>query len=426
MNMRDDTRTAFTRGILASRTLSGTLAWRTLSPATFDQGSTWARSTVLAMLTTFALAVAFIVSGLFSVFPVGASAAPDADDSGSYDAGLRLTLAAAVQRALDEAPSLTLVRFDVEEATIELQEAELGQLIGRPRNEYEHALRTVQDARDAYVDELVQVALATEEAYYDVLSTGEALVIQRSNQEQAERQFALTEARYTAGLIARQDFLEAELSYEQSLHSLEAAHRRHDNARRELNRLIGLDGATSVVLRDEFPFEPWQIELDVAVSEAVSGRAEIARAKRDVEQARLQVQQADTPYVAPVELHQAEMGLRRAEIRLEQAINQIETQVRTEWFALLDLRRNVDVAARQEQLALTRVEISRTRYDAGTIALLELLGHEEAYAQGRQDAVSAVWDYNLARARFLRTLGRSELPPLPETIAQYMESWDTD
>lgn len=120
------------------------------------------------------------------------------------------------------------------------------------------------------------------------------------------------------------------------------------------------------------------------------------------------------------------MALARAEIQLEQTNSQIAAQVRTEWFALMDLQRNVGVADRQEQLALTRVEISRTQHDAGTIALLELLGHEEAYAKARQDAVAAIWNYNLARARFLRTLGRTELPPLPAPIAEYMESWSAD
>lgn len=390
------------------------------------------------MVSTFVLAVVLI--GLLWGSAVSAAGAA-ADTAAHTEAGASLrsdaatgtdedihalTLATAVQRALVRAPALTLARFDVEEAAVAFQEAELGQLIGNPRKEYEQALRAVHEAQDAYVDELVQVALQVEEAYHKVLSTGEALVIQTSNQEQAERQFALTRARFEAGLIARQDFLEAELSYEQSLHSLDAGHRQHEDARQALNRLIGLNEDVVAALRDEFPFETWNIDLDAAIAEALAHRAEIARAERDVEQARTQVQQADTPYAAPIELRRAEMALQRAEIQLNQSLNQISAQVRAEWHSLADLQRNVDVAARRDDLALTRVQISRTRYDAGTIALLQLLQDEEAYAKARQDAVAAIWSYNLARARFLRTLGRTELPPLPAPIADYMETWNRE
>lgn len=337
-----------------------------------------------------------------------------------------LTLVVAVQQALLRAPALTLAQFDIEEAAVAVQEAELGQLIGNPRSELEQAQRALREKQDAYADELVTVALQVEEAYQKVLSTAEALAIQLSNSDQADRQFALTKARYEAGLIARHDYLEAELSFEQSGHALAAAGRQHADARRGLNRLIGLDGDTVVALQDEFPFAEWHIELDAAIEEGLANRAEIARAERNVAQARVQVEQADTPYAAPIELRRGEIALQRAEIQLEQTVEQIAAEVRAEWHGLTDLQQAVETAARREELALGKVQISRTRYEAGTIALLELLRDEEAYATARQDAVAAIWNYNSGKARFLRTLGRTELPPLPAVIADYMGSWQRD
>src|SRR5690606_9678278 len=100
---------------------------------------------------------------------------------------VELSLAEAVQRALERAPGLPLARLDVTEAEIALKEAELGELVGRPRSEYDRAVQELRQARDGYMDALVHVALQVEEAYYGVLRAAELLQIQESNQEQSDR-----------------------------------------------------------------------------------------------------------------------------------------------------------------------------------------------------------------------------------------------
>lgn len=411
---------------------------------------------------TVALAVVALLTASF-VVSFGGRALGSA--TAGHAAPGELTLAEAIQRALERSPSLTLARFDVEEAAIGLQEAELGQLVGNPRSEVENARRALDEARDAYRDELVRIALQVEEAYYKVLGAADELEIQQSTVEQAEGQFALTRARYEAGLIARQDFLEAELRRDESAAALHVARRRLADARRELHRLVGLtvqsvessgfaepgglaesggfaepDGLAESggfsesdelaeevpALRDEFPFAPLHIELEAAVAEALARRPEIERAQRAVQQARSKIEQAEATFAAPVDRRRAEMEWMRAEIRLDQALQDVEMEVRTAWHGLADLERGADTAARREELALGRVEISRARYAAGTVSMLQLLQDEEAYAKARQDAAAAVWNYNLARARFLRTLGRPELPPLPEAVATYIESWQQE
>jgi len=335
-----------------------------------------------------------------------------------------LSLAEAVQRALERAPEVTLARLAVTEAELVLQEAELGALVGRPRSEYEEAALALQEARDGYLDALVQVALQVEEAYYGVLRAAELLSIQESSQEQSDRQFALAKARYEAGLIARQEFLEAEANHAAGLERLEQAQRTYREAVRRLALLVGLPEDAALVLTEEIALEEWWLPLEEAVVEALAQRAEIARAQRAVARAESALAQASSPHAAPVERVRAELQLERARVQYEQAVAAVTAQVRQEWFALMDAQRNVETTRRQEELALGRAEIARVRYEAGTISLLELLQAESAYAQARLNAAAAVWDYNLAKARFLRTLGRTELPPLPESIAAYIAGWD--
>lgn len=335
-----------------------------------------------------------------------------------------LSLAEAVQRAMERAPEVTLARLAVTEAELALQEAELGALVGRPRSEYDEAVLALQQARDEYLGALAQVALQVEEAYYAVLRAAELLAIQASSQEQSDRQFALTRARYEAGHIARQDFLEAEANHAGGVERLEQARRSHAEAMRRLALLVGLPENAMLTLTEEVALEEWQLPLEEALEEALAQRAEIARARRTLARAESALAQASSPYAAPVERVRAELQLERARVQYEQAVATVSAQVRQEWFSLVDAQRNVATTRRQEELALGRAEIARVRYEAGAIALLDWLQAESSYAQARLNAAAAVWDYNLAKARFLRTLGRTELPPLPDSIAEYIASWD--
>lgn len=355
--------------------------------------------------------------------PVHGAAGSDAEVS-PWTHAIRLTLAGAIQSALVHAPELELARLAIAEAEIGLREATIGRMAGQPESVVREARDKLQEARDAYIDQLVQVALRVEEVYYNALRAGELLEIQASNWHQSERQLAVAHARYEAGLIARQDLLEAELSHEQSRLSLEASERDLQEAYRQLAELIGMVAGAPLWLVDEISFSPLRLELDDVVQEALSQRIEVTRAQRAVEQARQQLHNADTLYAAPVDVLRAEYNLKRAEIQHEQARAQVAQQVRHEWHQLQDAERRVQLARRQEELAQSRSEISRARYEAGLISLLELLRDEAAYAQARLDAAGAVWDYNLAKARFLRTLGRPELPPLPEPIREFIDSWE--
>lgn len=249
------------------------------------------------------------------------------------------------------------------------------------------------------------------------------LQIQQGNLEQADRQFAVAQARYEAGLISRQELLQAELAHEQSVTALERAERQLADARRTLARLIGADEDAVFVLQDTFPFEPFDIALEDALEEALANRTEIKQAERNLAQARLRVAQADNAYTAPVVLRQAQMAARRAEIQLEQARLQVIDSVRQGWWALKDAEKNVEAARKREAIAAEALAISQVRFDAGMISLIDLLRDQAAALQAKLDATAAVWDYNLAKARFLRALGRPELPPLPEAIASYIASW---
>lgn len=335
-----------------------------------------------------------------------------------------LSLEGAVRRALLHATSLDIARFAVEEAEIAMEEALIGRLAGQPESEIRAAAAALDEARQAYIDQLVSIALEVEEAYYGVIRTEEMLQIQLGNREQADRQFAVAQARYEAGLISRQELLQAEMVHQQSVVSYQRTERQLADARRRLARLIGADEGAQFVLEDTFPFEPFDIELDQAIAEALAQRTEIKRAERTLAQAQLRVEQANNAYTAPVVLKKEQMAERRAEIQLEQARTQVIESVRQGYWTLKDAEYNVGAARQKESVAMDSLAIVQARFEAGMISLITLLSEQASALQAKLDAAGAVWDYNLAKARFLRTLGRPELPSLPDEVAAYIASWE--
>lgn len=335
-----------------------------------------------------------------------------------------LSLATAIQRGLTHATSLVLAQFKIEEAEIALEEALIRRLEGQPESTVQQAEANLAQARDDYINAIFQVALAVEEAYYDVIRNEERLEIQQRNMEQADRQLAVARARYDAGLISRQELLQTELSHQQSVSAMERAQRQAADARRQLARLIGADEGAFLILRDTFPFEPLEITLEDAIAAALATASALKQAERNLAQRKIDLAQADNPYTAPVTLRKAEMEVRRAEIALEEAKVTAIDQIRQQWYALKDQEYNVISTRQREQLALDSLAICEARFDAGMMSLIDLLRDQASALEAQLNATATVWDYNLAKARFLRAIGRTELPPLPREIADFIASWD--
>lgn len=333
-----------------------------------------------------------------------------------------LTLERTVALALLHSADVELARLDVREAELRREEARIDQLAGGPRSEFIEAERLLQAARERFVDTLVDVALQAEEAYYDLLRTAELALIARRSEEQAERQFTVAKTRFEAGLIAKHEYDDVELRREEAAFERLAAEEHHEEARRALLRLVGSAEAHRWAAV-EAHLVPLEIELETALSEAEATRREIRQAARDLEAAQENLELLRSTYAAPVELTRAEIALKRAEIALSQAKAAVQADVRQSYAALERAATAERLGERELRLAQQRLAIARARYEAGVIPLVDLVTAEAASMRASLEAVGAVWEYNLQKARFLRKIGRAELPPLPEAIEEFMSHW---
>jgi len=316
-----------------------------------------------------------------------------------------LTLEQAIERALQVSPELRLAELTVTDKEIALKEAEIAQLEGRPASELAAAQFELEQAHQGIADAREQVALKVEQQYYQVLRSSEMLEIQKQSFERAQKQFQVTEARYKAGLISRQDYLTAQDQLVKLQDSLKQAEANLELAKLQFKFMLGLPPEEEIVLQDRFPFDPIEVDLEASIQQALAQRSNLQQAQRAVEAAKKQVVLSDNDYTPPVQLQKAKMALERAEITAQQVRELVVVDVTQKYLALASAQMAVEETRRTRERATDALRIAEARYDNGLIPLLDLLNAQTALSQAELDAVAAVWDYNLAKAAFLQAIG---------------------
>ncbi|MBE3599300.1 MAG: TolC family protein [Limnochordaceae bacterium] len=324
-----------------------------------------------------------------------------------------LTLNEALARALARSADVELARVAVEEKDLAVTEAQVGEAEGQARRVLRQALQDREVARNAFLSAVHGVAVQVEESYYDLLRQRETLAVRSQTLQQARRQLQLAEARFRAGMISRQELSEAKDAAQSAQEGVDQANRALSVAQATLRALVGLEPGAPFTPADSVPLELIEPDLEAGLESALANRREIREAQAAVRFAREQVQASDNPYTPPVELQRAKLALRRAELQLRQTQDKVAGEVRSQWVQLSAARQRVEATRRARELAASRLAIAQARYDAGQIAMLDLLKAQADDASARLEAVGAVWDYNLQKARWLRAIATAPLPPLP-------------
>lgn len=368
------------------------------------------------------LAASAVAMSWFAMTRLPLTAARAAQDAPEAPAPVSLTVTQAVTRALARSADVDLARVAVEEKDLALLEAEVGAAEGQPRRVVNQALQEREAARNAFLSAVHALAAQVEEAYYDVLRQQETLAVRSQILQQARRQVQLAEARFKAGMISLQELKEAQDAAQSAEEGVQQADRAFAVAQATLGALVGLEPG-AFTLTDSVALELMDPDLATSLDWALANRREIREAEAAVRFARDQVQASDNPYTPPVELQRAKLALRRAELQLQQTREKVAAEVRSQWLQLAAARQRVEATGRARELAASRLAIARVRYEAGQIALLDLLKAQADDASARLEAVAAVWDYNLQKARWLRAIARAPLPQWPTELEQWIATW---
>lgn len=106
---------------------------------------------------------------------------------------------------------------------------------------------------------------------------------------------------------------------------------------------------------------------------------------------------------------QAELGRRRSELKVEQALNELTAEVEQALGAAVESRARLDVARQGEKEAAEALRIESARYANGEATITDLLSAEAAHWGTRIQGLQAGYDVTTSQASVLRAIG--ELSP---------------
>ena len=293
-----------------------------------------------------------------------------------------------------------------------------------------------------------QVSEATALTYLETLRTARTVSAAQANVTLAEALLRLAQDQRNAGIATGVDVTRAETRLAQERVDLAQSETIAEQARLNLQRVIGVPLGSTLVLTDQLTFSAEPLpQPDIAVSEALSRRAEVLISEAQVSMFNLERKAVADEYLpslqfvgdygvsgitptdtalptrrvaVQVNVPIFNGGLTRgrltvatgreheAELQLGNVRGQVEQDVR---LALSTLRTTVErVRAADEamRLAERELEMSRDRFRAGVADNLEVISAQASLANARAAQVQSLAAYNAARLNLAAALGRAE------------------
>ena len=293
-----------------------------------------------------------------------------------------------------------------------------------------------------------QVASRTGLIYLEALRADRAVVAAQANVELARALLQLAEDQRNAGVGTGVDVTRAQTRLAEQQVGLAQAQTASEQARLNLQRVVGLPLGSALTLTDQLRFveEPLP-SVDTAVAQAANDRREIQVADEEKRVSQLEVQATRAEHLPSLEVvgdygasgitvDRSDLPTRRVAVQLnvpifnggltqgrvtaaasrekqsELALSNIRGQVEEEVrLALTTLRTAaVQVHAADESVTLAQreLEMARDRFKAGVGDNLEVITAQTSLANARVAQVTALAEHNAARLNLAAALGRAE------------------
>lgn len=293
-----------------------------------------------------------------------------------------------------------------------------------------------------------QVASRTGLTYLEALRADRAVVAAQANVELAQALLQLAQDQRNAGVATGVDVTRAQARLAEQQVGLAQAQTDSEQARLNLQRLIGLPLGSPLTLTDQLRFveEPLP-SVDTAVTQAAQDRREIQVAEEESKVSKLELQSARAEHLPSLEVvgdygssgitpDRFDLPTRRVAVQLNVPIfnggltqgkvtaaasrqkqtelelsnirGQVEEDVRLALTTLRTAAVQVRAADETVTLAQRELEMARDRFRAGVADNLEVITAQTSLANARVAQVTALAQHNAARLNLAAALGRAE------------------
>ncbi len=315
------------------------------------------------------------------------------------------------------------------------------------------AERTMENSKSD--DELArrQMIFQVISTYYRVMKTQQLLEVYRRGVDVAGTHLKQTRLKLEEGLVAQIDVSQAELQLAQKQNAFIAAQNSAQQAMDDLRQLLNLDRNSQLELTETVSFKPESIQIEAAVSEALSNRLELKKLYNQLQNRKLDIAvsrnsrlpqldlslkgewaesgdafsdvfQSDTPeYVTALSLNftfgdkQHREELYRNEVRykqLQSSLTELKNRIIREVTAAVrdyeTMKQSIAVREKSVKVAEYGFQLANESYSEGLIRNIDLLKAQDELLQEKSSYISELMDFTVAKAKILLRIGR-EIDP---------------
>ena len=304
----------------------------------------------------------------------------------------------------------------------------------------------VAELREALARE--QVASAAGLIYIEALRAERSVAAAQANVELAQALLKLAQDQRNAGIATGVDVTRAQTRVAEQQLTLAQAQTASEQARLNLQRVVGLPLGSSLSLTDQLRFEEGPLPAaENAVAQAQQDRREIQVLQEQKKVSELELKALRAEYLPSIEIvgdygssgitpslvdiptrsiavqlnvpifngglthgkvTAASSRVRQSELELSNIRNEVEEDVRVAMTTFNTAAAQVRAANESVRLAQRELEMARDRFGAGVGDNLEVVSAQASLAQATQAQVSALAQHNAARLNFATALGRAE------------------
>ncbi len=316
----------------------------------------------------------------------------------------KLNLEESINIALENNLDLKMARCNVNLQEVEYEQAQANNLLQASILNLRNAEFSLKQAKNNLEETRRQVILDVMDAYFQVLRAKRDVEIEKMSFQEAQENFEIVKNKFSLGDASRKDLLQAEINLFSAKFNLKKAEHQLEIARIDFNKVLGLPLDARFELTDSFSVEPLNISLEKALEEALKNRYEIKKAQNELELAKIRWDLSQNEYTPELDKKNARISLENAEVNLGKVKIQIIREIHQLFTDLEEKRENIALTEKMEKLKEEIYSIAQKQYKAGLINATELLDAQIGLTQAQLNRIGALFEYNMARAKFIKAL----------------------
>jgi outer membrane protein len=292
------------------------------------------------------------------------------------------------------------------------------------------------------------VILQVRDGYFNILRFEKFVDVGTQAVKQFEAQLEVAQAFFDVGLVAKNDVLQAEVRLANARQALVSAENNLALSKSSFNTLLRREINSPLSVVDILDYKPFPLTFEEALGEALVQRAEIRAAELSVGQAKEAVKIAQSEYWPTLNLRgnygrssdavylngdlkedgwtvvglatftifdwgktyykvgESKVRVNQAENSKNQLVDNIVLEVKQSYLEMLRSEKNVGVSETSIAQAEENLRMNEERYKYQVATATDVLDAVVLLAQARVNNVSALADFNIAKAALDRAMGR--------------------